>query len=63
MRDAVKKGCELLSAGPNAVGLIELADLAIRVGALTAWGADAERVCVPEKDTFEVPEDLDPAGS
>ena len=25
------------------------------------WGADAERVCVPEKYAVEVPEDLDPA--
>lgn len=32
-----------------------------RVGALTVWGADAERVCVPEKYAVEVPEDVDPA--
>ncbi|QSQ26433.1 zinc-binding dehydrogenase [Pyxidicoccus parkwayensis] len=32
-----------------------------RVGSLTVWGADAERVCVPEKYAVEVPEDLDPA--
>src|SRR5205814_1463407 len=32
-----------------------------RIGALTVWGADAERVCVPEKFAVEVPEDLDPA--
>ena len=32
-----------------------------RVGALTVWGADAERVCVPERDAVAVPEDLDPA--
>jgi NADPH:quinone reductase len=32
-----------------------------RVGALTVWGADAERVCVPEVGAVEVPEDLDPA--
>src|SRR5215207_4435474 len=31
-----------------------------RIGALTVWGADAERVCVPESGTVEVPEDLDP---
>lgn len=31
-----------------------------RVGALTVWGADAERVCVPEANAVEVPEDLDP---
>jgi NADPH:quinone reductase len=29
-----------------------------RVGALTVWGADAERVCVPEKYAVAVPEDL-----
>jgi NADPH2:quinone reductase len=32
-----------------------------RIGALTVWGADAERVCVPEAYAVEVPEDLDPA--
>jgi NADPH:quinone reductase-like Zn-dependent oxidoreductase len=32
-----------------------------RVGALTVWGAYAERVCVPEVEAVEVPEDLDPA--
>ena len=32
-----------------------------RVGALTQWGANADRVCVPEKYAVEVPEDLDPA--
>ena len=32
-----------------------------RVGALTMWGADAERVCVPEAWAVAVPEDLDPA--
>lgn len=32
-----------------------------RVAALTVWGADAERVCVPESEVVEVPEDLDPA--
>ncbi len=32
-----------------------------RIGALTVWGADADRVCVPEADVVEVPEDLDPA--
>ncbi len=32
-----------------------------RIGALTVWGADAERVCVPEKYAVAVPEDLDPA--
>jgi NADPH2:quinone reductase len=31
-----------------------------RVGALTVWGAYAERVCVPEANAVEVPEDLDP---
>ena len=32
-----------------------------RIGALTVWGADAERVLVPEREAFEVPDDLDPA--
>jgi NADPH:quinone reductase-like Zn-dependent oxidoreductase len=32
-----------------------------RIGALTVWGADADRVCVPEEGAVEVPEDLDPA--
>lgn len=32
-----------------------------RVAALTVWGAYAERVCVPEAEAVEVPEDLDPA--
>ena len=41
-------GCSRLRAGD-------------RIGALTVWGADAERVCVPEENAVEVPEDLDPA--
>src|SRR5512133_3737723 len=32
-----------------------------RIGALTVWGADAERVCVLEANAVEVPEYLDPA--
>jgi NADPH:quinone reductase-like Zn-dependent oxidoreductase len=32
-----------------------------RIGALTVWGADAERVCVREADAVAVPDDLDPA--
>src|SRR5438034_7213483 len=32
-----------------------------RIAALTVWGADAERVCVLEKNAVEVPADLDPA--
>jgi NADPH:quinone reductase len=32
-----------------------------RVAALTVWGAYAERVCLPEANVVEVPEDLDPA--
>src|SRR5262245_32530499 len=31
-----------------------------RIGTLTVWGADAERVCVPESGAVDVPEDLDP---
>ena len=41
-------GCSRLRAGD-------------RVGALMVWGADAERVCVPEQYAVEVPEALDPA--
>jgi NADPH2:quinone reductase len=41
-------GCERLRVGD-------------RIGALTVWGADAERVCVPERYAVAVPEDLDPA--
>ena len=43
--------------GPGCSGLRE----GDRVGVLTQWGANAERVCVPEKYAVEVPEDLDPA--
>jgi len=32
-----------------------------RIGTLTVWGADAERVCVLEANAVEVPEDRDPA--
>ncbi len=32
-----------------------------RIGALTVWGADADRVCLPEASAVEVPDDLDPA--
>jgi len=32
-----------------------------RVGALTVYGADAERVCVPERYAVAVPDDVDPA--
>ena len=32
-----------------------------RVAALTVWGAYAERVCLPEAEAVEVPENLDPA--
>src|SRR6059036_1150196 len=46
--DELGQGCSRLQAGN-------------RVAALTVWGADAERVCVPEKYAVEVPEDLDPA--
>lgn len=41
-------GCSRLSPGD-------------RIGALTVWGADAERVCVPEANAVEVPGDRDPA--
>jgi NADPH:quinone reductase-like Zn-dependent oxidoreductase len=32
-----------------------------RIGTLTVWGADAERVCVLEANAVKVPDDLDPA--
>jgi NADPH:quinone reductase len=41
-------GCERLRAGD-------------RIGSLTVWGADAERVCVLEENAVKVPNDLDPA--
>jgi NADPH:quinone reductase len=40
-------GCSRLRAGD-------------RVGALTVWGADADRVCLPESGAVEVPENVDP---
>ncbi len=46
--DELGPGCTRLRAGD-------------RIGALTVWGADAERVCVPEANAVPVPEDLDPA--
>src|SRR5262245_11836108 len=46
--DELGPGCSRLSVGD-------------RVGVLTQWGANAERVCVPEKYAVSVPEDLDPA--
>jgi NADPH:quinone reductase-like Zn-dependent oxidoreductase len=46
--DEVGPGCSRLRVGD-------------RIGALTVWGADAERVCVPEEYAVEVPTDLDPA--
>jgi NADPH:quinone reductase len=43
--------------GPGCSGL-RMGD---RIGTLTVWGADAERVCVLEANAVEVPDDLDPA--
>jgi NADPH:quinone reductase-like Zn-dependent oxidoreductase len=45
--EALGPGCSRLQVGD-------------RVGSLTVWGADAERVCVLEENAVEVPEDLDP---
>ena len=45
--EALGPGCSRLHVGD-------------RIGALTVWGADAERVCVPESGAVDVPEDLDP---
>jgi NADPH:quinone reductase-like Zn-dependent oxidoreductase len=44
--DELGPGCSRLRAGD-------------RVAALTVWGGYAERVCVPEANAVEVPEDLD----
>jgi NADPH2:quinone reductase len=46
--EALGPGCSRLKLGD-------------RIGTLTVWGADAERVCVLEANAVEVPEDLDPA--
>jgi len=46
---------EELGAGCTRLGVGD------RVGVLTVWGANAERVCVPERYAVNVPEDLDPA--
>lgn len=46
--DQLGPGCSRLGVGD-------------RIAALTVWGADAERVCLPESSAVEVPEDLDPA--
>src|SRR5947209_6849207 len=43
--------------GPNCSRL----HVGARIGALTVWGADADRVCVPESGAVDVPEDVDPA--
>ena len=45
--EALGPGCSRLRVGD-------------RIGALTVWGADAERVCVPEAGAVAVPDDLDP---
>jgi len=54
--------------GYELVGVVEQLDPGcsrlrpgMRVAALTVWGACAERVCIPEVNAVEVPEDLDPA--
>src|SRR4051795_5513786 len=46
--EALGSGCTRLRVGD-------------RIGALTVWGADAERVCVLEANAVEAPEDIDPA--
>jgi NADPH2:quinone reductase len=45
--EEVGSGCKRLKVGD-------------RIGSLTVWGADAERVCVLEENAVEVPEDVDP---
>jgi NADPH:quinone reductase-like Zn-dependent oxidoreductase len=46
--DAVGPGCSRLREGD-------------RIGALTVWGAYADRVCVRETEAVEIPPDVDPA--
>jgi NADPH:quinone reductase-like Zn-dependent oxidoreductase len=46
--EEVGRGCSRLQVGD-------------RIGALTVWGAYAERVCLREADVVQVPDDLDPA--
>jgi NADPH:quinone reductase len=46
--DELGPGCSRLAVGD-------------RIGTLTVWGADAERVCVLEANAVDVPDDLDPA--
>jgi NADPH:quinone reductase len=48
---------EVEEVGPNCRSL-RVGD---RIGSLTVWGADAERVCVLETNAVKVPEDIDPA--
>ena len=45
--EEVGPGCKRLKVGD-------------RIGSLTVWGADAERVCVLEENAVEVPDDVDP---
>ena len=56
-RPATSSSASSRSSGPGCSRLRE----GDRVGSLTVWGANAERVCVPEAYAVEVPEDLDPA--
>jgi NADPH:quinone reductase len=46
--EEVGPGCKRLQVGD-------------RIGSLTVWGADAERVCVLEENAVPVPADVDPA--
>src|SRR5436305_6172589 len=61
----VGRGVHKLSRVPNPLDLQGRSNKCTpqgdRVAVLTVWGADAERVCVPERYAVEVPEDLDPS--
>jgi NADPH:quinone reductase len=54
-------GCELVGIVEELGAGCERLNEGDRVGVLTVYGADAERVCVPERYAVAVPQDLDPA--
>jgi NADPH:quinone reductase-like Zn-dependent oxidoreductase len=54
-------GCELVGVVEELGQGCSRLRVGDRIGTLTVWGADAERVCVLEANAVEVPDDLDPA--
>ena len=56
-------GYELVGVVEGSVRACSRLRVGDRIGALTVFGADAERVCVPESGAVDVPEDLDPGRS